>query len=112
MCWTWCSNVVQTKMKEIRYTSFSPHCVGENISIWNWNKIFSSVGQVLDRFFLYCTLTEAFAIGFQICFEHDWIDFGFFCWNNPRFVVIVSLWTNFSITCSLCFFFGDIKSFL
>ena len=51
MCWTWLSNVVQTQVKEIGYTSLSPHCVGEYSCILNWNELFSSVGQVLGGSF-------------------------------------------------------------
>ena len=47
MCWTLCSNVVQTQMKETGYSSLSRHCVGEYSCISNWNELFSSVGQVL-----------------------------------------------------------------
>ena len=50
--------------------------------------------------FSYCTLTETFAIGFQMWFDHEWIDFGFFCWKMASFVDFLSVWTEMCKNCS------------
>ena len=92
-------------MEEVGNTSISPHCVGENSCIWNWNKLFSSVGQVLDWSF--------FVLHFDgnVCYwipklfwpRLDW--FWLFCWNIPHFAVVLSLRTEVSNICSLVFLF-------
>ena len=41
---------------------------------------------------------------FQNWFDHEWIDFGgFFCWNVPRFVVVISAWNKICKNCSIVF---------
>ena len=35
-----------------------------------------------------------FAVGIQNWFDHDWVIFGVFCWNMPRFVDLISAWTK------------------
>ena len=44
--------------------------------------------------FSYCTLTETFAIGFQKWFDHEWIDFGVFCWKMASFVDFICVCTD------------------
>ena len=93
---------------------------GSDLNEWNWLQVLlyffvltgvvaSVIGmsffQLCFRFwievFSYCTLTETFAIGFQKWFDHEWIDFGVFCWKMASFVDFISVWTeicrNYSI---------------
>ena len=85
MSLTWCSNMVQTQMKEIGY-SFS-------LTTLYWLvwllPLLESVFQLFFGFwievFSYCFKTETFAIGFQKWFGHEWIDYGFFLLENGFF---------------------------
>ena len=61
--------------------------------------------------FSFCTLTETFAIEFQKWFDHEWIDFGVFCWKMASFVDFISVWTKICKKAHLLFFFDDIKFF-
>ena len=64
---------------------------------------FSYVSGFRLKFFSYCTLTETFAIGFQKWFDHEWIDFGFFCWEMASFADFISVWTESCRKCSIVF---------
>ena len=55
--------------------------------------------------FSYCTLTETYAIGLHKWFDHEWIDFGFFCWEMAYFVDFISVWTEICKNCSIVFLF-------
>ena len=66
---------------------------------------FSAVFHVLDWSFSYCTLTEFFAIGFQKWFDHEWFDFGVFCWKMASFVDFISVWTEICKSCSVVILF-------
>ena len=105
MCWTLCSNVVQTQMKEIGYNSFSPHCVCKNSCILNWDELFSSVGQFLGWSYLVLHFYGNVCYWIPKLFwpRLDW--FWLFCWNIPHFTVVLSLWTEVSNICSLVFLF-------
>ena len=70
-----------------------------------WNEFFSAVFHVLDWSFSYCTLTEFFAIGFQKWFDHEWFDFGVFCWKMASFVDFISVWTEICKNCSIFILF-------
>ena len=65
--------------------------------------------QLCFRFYIevfsYCTLTETFAIGFQKWFDHEWIDFGVFCWESASLVDFISVWTEICKRCSIVFLF-------
>ena len=55
--------------------------------------------------FSYCTLTETFAIGFQKCFDHEWIYSGVFCSKMASFVEFISVRTEIWKNCSIVIFF-------
>ena len=55
--------------------------------------------------FSYCTLTETYAIGFQKPFDHEWIDYGVFCWEMASFVNFISVWTEICRNCSIVILF-------
>ena len=55
--------------------------------------------------FSYCTLTETFALGFQKLFDHEWIEFGVFCWEMASFVDFTSVWTEICKNCSIVVLF-------
>ena len=57
------------------------------------------------EFFAYCTFTETFAIGFQKLFDHEWIDFGVFCWKMVSFVGFISVWSEICKKCSIVILF-------
>ena len=59
----------------------------------------------LIEVFSYCTLTKTFAIAFQNWFDHEWIDFGFFCWKMASFVDFISVWTEICKNCSIVILF-------
>ena len=50
--------------------------------------------------FWYCSVTETFAVRFHNWFDHEWVDFGVFCKNMPRFVDLISAWTKICKNCS------------
>ena len=97
---------------------------GSDINEGNWLQVFfyffvlvgivaSVVGmgffQLCFRFyfeaFLYCSLTETVAIGFQKWFDHEWIDFVIFCWKMASIVDFISVWTeskNWSFVILFC----------
>ena len=66
------------KWRKLVTASFLLHCIGGYSCLRYWNEFISAVFHVLDWIFSYCTLTEAYAIGFQKWFDNEWIDFGFF----------------------------------
>ena len=51
--------------------------------------------------FSYCSLTETFAIGFQMWFDHERIDFGVFCWELASLVDFIYVWTEICKICSI-----------
>ena len=61
--------------------------------------------------FSYCTLTETFALGFQKLFDHEWIDFGVFCWERASFVDFTSVWTEICKTFSIDVLFWRHQNF-
>ena len=79
------------------------------------SRIGMSFFHLLVRFsnevFSYCTLTEAFTIGFQNSFEHDWIDFGFFAGVSLISLLSCLYGLKSAIIAHLHFSFDDMKSF-
>ena len=59
--------------------------------------------------FSYCTLTETFAIGFQKWFDHEWIDFGVFCWKMAFSLTSYPYGLNSARVAQLLLFFDDIN---
>ena len=70
-----------------------------------WNEFF----QLWFRFYFevlsYCSLTETFAIGFQKWLDHEWIDFGVFCWELASLVDFISVRTEICKRCSIVILF-------
>ena len=75
--------------------------VGSDIGM----SLFSYVSGFRLKFFSYCTLTETFAIGFQKWFDHEWIDFGDFCWQMASSVDLLSVWIEVCKNCSIVVLF-------
>ena len=90
-------------MKEKETLLFVLNVLVKIVAFWIRMSFFPLLVMFCVEVFSYCTFTETFSIGLQTCFDHDWVVSRVFWWNNPRFVVVVSLWTKFSNTCSLMF---------
>ena len=65
-----------------------------------------------NEVFSYCSLTETFANGFQMWFDHEWIDFGFFLengflrwlqicldWNLQKLLIFYCFWRHQFFRC-------------
>ena len=50
--------------------------------------------------FSYCSVTETFALGFQIWLNHERIDSAIFGWNMPRFVDLIFATSDCCKNCS------------
>ena len=111
MCWTLCSNVVQTQMREIGYNSFSPHCVCKNSCILNWDELFSSVGQFLGWSYLVLHFYGNVCYWIPKLFwpRLDW--FGFFVGISLISSSSCLYGLKSAIIAHLCFSFDDMKSF-
>ena len=83
---TWCSNIVQTEMKETDYSFAFDFLVLTD-------KVASSIGLSFFRLcfgiqievFSYFTFAQTFAFAFQIWFQYKLIDFCFFLWVYGSF---------------------------
>ena len=70
------------------------HFIGGHSCLRYWNEFFQLCFMFSIEVFSYCALTETYAIGFQKWFDHEWIDFGVFCWKLASFVDLICVWTG------------------
>ena len=95
------------KWKKLVTACFLVDCVDWYSCLRYWNEFFAAVFQVLDWSFLVLHSDETSAFGFQKCFDHEWIDFGVFCWEMASVVDFISVWTE---TCKNCSTFSFLTS--
>ena len=99
------------KWRKLVTASLFLHCIDWYSCLRYWNEFFQLWFRFYIEVFSYCTFTETFAIGFHKWFDHEWIDFGVFCWEMASLVDFISVWTEICKNCSSFFFFDDIKFF-
>ena len=107
---TWCSNIVQTQMKQLVYSFSFTSLFSEKSFVSYENESFFHLSVTFsDELFWNCTFGETFAIGFKNWSVH----------NGTELVFFVGIWL-FSLNSYLfglksarnaqpCFFFDDIK---
>ena len=93
------------KWRKLVTTSLLLHCIDGYSCLRYWSGSFSAAFQVLDWSFLVLHFDETFAIGFQKWFDHEWIDFGVFCWKMDSFVDFISVWTKICQNCLIVILF-------
>ena len=99
------------KWRKLVTASLLLHCIDGCSCLRYWNEFFQLCFRLWIEVFSFCTLTETFAIEFQKWFDHEWIDFGVFCWKMASFVDFISARTKICKKAQLLFFSGDIKFF-
>ena len=82
-------------------------CIDWHSCLRYWNEFFGTVFRVLDWSFLVLHFDGNGCnwIGFQKWFDHEWIDFGVFCWEMASLVNFISVWTEICKNCSIVVLF-------
>ena len=93
------------KWRKLVTASVSLHFIGGYSCLRCWNEFFQRCFLFSIEVFSYCALTETYAIGFQKWFDHEWIDFGVFCWKLASFVDLICVWTEIFKKCSIVILF-------
>ena len=99
--WTGAQIWFRHKWRNVVTAFFLLHCIDGFSYRCYWNEFFQLCFMFEIEVFSYCTLTETFAIGFQKWFDHEWTDFGFFCWKMASFVDFISVWSEICKKCSI-----------
>ena len=100
------------KWRKLVTASLLLDCIDGYSCLRYWNEFFFQLCfRLWIEVFSFCTLTETFAIEFQKWFDHEWIDFGVFCWKWLLSLTSYLYGLKFARKLQLLSFFDDIKFF-
>ena len=106
MSLTWCSNMVQTYMKETGYGfSFTWwYCWVQLLPLLEW-VFFSCVSGFRLKISRFALLRKRLQLDSKSDLTTNGLIVGFFCWEMASFVDFISVWTKICTNCSIVILF-------
>ena len=109
--WPGAQKLFWHKWRKLATASLLLLCIDGYSCLGYWNEFFSSVFEILD----WCILLLHFYLTVFNCnLKLIWTQLGFFwvfCWNMPRFVNFISVWTKICMNCSIVYSFLTTSNF-